>query len=124
MKKTILLLIVTITLIISVACENKPTKSNQVSGYSGLNAEIVEINSELDGFVVKSLDENSVLGEKCYIGLSHDDVYYIYADNETAETIFLIYDDFVVGDVITIDTNSVENNYALASKIQLLTQRK
>ncbi|WP_312635660.1 hypothetical protein [Oscillibacter sp.] len=92
--------------------------------YGGLNAEILEKNTELKGFVVKSLDEDGILGEKCYIGLENENIYYLYVNNETGEIKDLSYEDFVVGDEITVDVKSVENRYALASRIQLLTQRK
>lgn len=92
--------------------------------HDGVNAEILEINTALKGFIVKSLDEDSILGEKCYISCENDDVYYIYADNETGETEDLSYNDFIVGDEITVDVKSVENNYSLTSRVQLITQRK
>lgn len=92
--------------------------------HMGLNAEILEINTELKGFVVKSLDKDSILGEKCYISCESDDVYYIYVDNETGEIKDLSYNDFRVGDVITVDVKSVENGYSLTSRVQLLNQRK
>ena len=51
-------------------------------------------------------------------------MYYIYVDNETGETEDLTYEDFKVGDEITVDVESVENNYSLTSRVQLLTQRR
>lgn len=98
--------------------------TNKQVSYVGVNAEILEIDYELKGFVVKSLDDNSILGEKCYISCEAPDIYYIYADNNTGKTQDLTYGDFVVGDQITVDVKSVENEFALASRIQLLTQRK
>lgn len=89
----------------------------------GVNAEILEINKELKGFVVKSLDEDSVLGEKCYISCENPEVYFIYVDYDTREVQNLTYDDFVVGDEITVDVKSVEKKYALTYRVQLLTQR-
>lgn len=77
--------------------------------YIGVNAEILEINTELKGFVVKSLDENSILGEKCYISCENPEMYFIYADNDTREVQNLTYEDFLVGDEITVDIKSVEN---------------
>ncbi len=117
--KKIAYLALTLTLMITLVACNQ----NEVTGYVGLNAEIVSINSELKGFTVKSLDHNSVLGDKCYINLEGDNVYYIYADNQTLETQDLEYSDFMVGDAITIDTAKVEHKCALARRIQLITQR-
>lgn len=118
MRKLLVILALTIMGFSISACGTKE------SGYVGLNAEILEINTELKGFVVKSLDKNSVLGSKCYISCESDDIYYIYADNETGETQDLSYDDFIVGDEITVDIKSVENNYSMTSRVQLITQRK
>ena len=99
--------------------------SSDVQSYAGLNAEIVAINSELNGFTIKSLDDDSILGEKCYINLESDDVNYIYVDYETEELQDLQYSDFVVGDVITIDvdTNGIQNRSVVPKQIQLSTQR-
>lgn len=91
------------------------TCGTKESGYIGVNAEILEINIELKGFVVRSLDKNSVLGSKCYISCESDDIYYIYADNKTGETQDLSYADFIVGDEVTVDVKSVENNYSMTS---------
>ncbi len=90
----------------------------------GVNAEILEISGELNGFVVKGLDDNSILGEKCYINCESPDIYFLYANNGNGEIIDLKFDDFIVGDKITVDIKSVENKYALTSRVQLLTQRK
>ena len=116
MKKIIGLVITLILLTALVSCNQKNGTS-----YVGLNAEIIAINSELRGFTVKG--DGTVLGEKCYINLEGDDIYYIYADNETGETQYLEYSDFIEGDIITVDTDTVENKCALATRIQLLTQR-
>ncbi len=98
-------------------------KTNDVF-YMGVNAEILEISGEVHGFVVKGLDDNSILGEKCYINCEAPDTYFVYVDNDTGKTIDLNFDDFIVGDKITVDIQSVENKYALTSRVQLLTQRK
>ena len=98
---------------------------NDVQSYAGLNAEIISINSELNGFTIQSLDADSILGEKCYINLESDEIVYIYAENETGDTQFLEYDDFIVGDVITIDidTNGIQNKSVVPEQIRLVTQR-
>jgi len=49
---------------------------------------------------------------------------YVYTDNETGELQDLSYDDFVVGDKITVDIKSVENTCCITSRVQLITQRK
>ena len=117
MKKILSLFIMLTLIMIIVGC-----KQNSDESYIGLNAEIININSDLKGFTVKVMDDNE-LGEKCYINLENEDVYFIYANNETNETQDLEYSDFVVGDIITIDTDKVENKSALAKRIQLITQR-
>ena len=116
MKK---LLLVPIIIGFMAGCNN----SNSHSSYSGVNAEILEINQSIQGMVVKGIDENSVLGESCYINCESEEVYFIFADNSTGDTLDLSFDDFVVGDIITVDVNTVENSHALTSRVQLLTQQ-
>ncbi len=120
MKKILSLVLALALTMIITACAN-----NDVQSYAGLNAEIIAINSELNGFTIKSLDDNSILGEECYINLESDDIVYIYTENETGDTEFLKYDDFVIGDVITIDVNAneVQNKSVVPEQIQLITQR-
>lgn len=118
MRKLAVLLFLAIAALGFSACGAKETAR------VGVNAEILEINTELKGFVVKSLDENSVLGHRCYINCESYDMYYVYADNETGELQDLSYDDFVVGDKITVDIKSVENTCCISSRVQLITQRK
>lgn len=100
------------------------TSNTIPSSFMGVNAEILEITNELQGFVVKGLDNDSILGEKCYINCESSDIYFIYADNESEEVKELQYTDFEVGDKITVDIKGVENKYALTLRVQLLTQRK
>lgn len=109
-----------IVLLLSMtACGN-----NKDVTYVGVNAEILEISKVVKGIVVKGLDDNSILGEKCYINCESPDVYFIYVDNISGKTTDLQFEDLVVGDKITVDVKSVENEYALTSRVQLLTQRK
>ena len=119
MKRKLVSTVILLSLIVGLTACGMSKKTTNM----GVNAEILEINSELKGFVVKSLDDNSILGEKCYISCENPEVYYIYSDNKSGETQDLTYEDFVVGDHITVDIQSVENSYTLTSRVQLLTQR-
>lgn len=119
MKKILLIMFSVILLLSATACGN-----NKEVTYIGVNAEILEISKEVKGFIVKSIDDDSILGGKCYINCEDSDTYFIYANNETGETIDLKFEDFMVGDIITVDVKTVENKYALTSRVQLLTQRK
>jgi len=118
--KRVLFLSIAIALFITglAACSN-----DKEAAHIGVNAEILEINTELKGFVVKSLDKNSILGDKCYVSCENPEIYYIHADNQTKEVQTLAYEDFAVGDEITVDVESVENKYTLTYRVQLLTQR-
>ncbi|WP_326909813.1 hypothetical protein [Sedimentibacter sp. MB31-C6] len=49
--------------------------------------------------------------------------YFIYVDNTSGEVTDIEFEDLVVGDKITVDVKSVENSYAMTSRVQLLTQR-
>ncbi len=118
MKKALVIIATLVCIIFTMsACGSKEVT------HVGVNAEILEINTELKGFVVKSLDDDSILGEKCYVSCESEELYYLYVDYDTSEITDLSYSDFTVGDHITVDVISVENKYTVTSRIQLLTQR-
>lgn len=98
--------------------------SNDVETLHVVNAEILEISNFVKGMVVKGLDNNSILGDKCYINCENPEVYFIYVDYDTGEVTDIEFEDLKVGDRITVDVKSVENKYALAYRVQLLTQRR
>ncbi|GAA0720074.1 hypothetical protein GCM10008905_08890 [Clostridium malenominatum] len=119
MKRVLLMIMLIILLFSITACSN-----NKDITYVGVNAEILEISNVIKGIVVKGLDNNSILGEECYVNCEGPDVYFIYVDNTSSEVADIQFEDLVVGDKITVDVKSVENKYALTSRVQLLTQRK
>ena len=118
MKKTLIVMIFIIGLSLT-ACTNKEEIT-----HVGVNAQIIEISKEVKGMVVKFLDDEENLTEKCYINCEDPETYFIYVDNKTNKTINLSFDELKVGDKITVDIKSIENKYALTSRVQLLTQRK
>lgn len=122
MKRILCVLSLIILLAISSAC-SKPDDIIP-EGYVGVNAEILEVNDFVKGFTVKSLDANSILGEKFYVNCEGPDIYFIYVNNETGEVSDITYSDFLVGDEISIDFKSMENKYTLAKRVQLETQRR
>lgn len=117
--KKILIVFISIIFISLVGCSNKEEVT-----HVGVNAQILEISSEVKGMVVKPLDEQSILGEKCYINCENEDTYFIYVDDKTEEITDLSFDELKVGDKITVDVNTVENKCTLTSRVQLLTERK
>lgn len=98
--------------------------SNDDVTHVGVNAEILEISNVVKGIVVKGLDNNSILGDECYINCESPEVYFLYVENTSGEVTDIQFEDLVVGDKITIGVKSVENKYALTSRVQLLTQRR
>ncbi len=118
MKKVLLMLLV-ILFPLMTACSN-----NEDVNHIGVNAEILEISNVVKGMVVKALDNNSVLGDECYINCENPEVYFLYVDNTSEEVTEIQFEDLAVGDKITVDVKSVENKYALTSRVQLLTQRR
>lgn len=119
MKKTFLIVIAFVLLISITAC----CKNEDIT-HMGVNAEILEISSQVKGMVVKGLDNNSMLDEKCYINCENPDTYFIYVDNNTGEIRNLSFTDLSVGDKITVDIKKVEDKYALTLRVQLLEQVK
>ena len=101
----------------------KRDKENMIHG---VKAEILFINPELKGFVVKGLEEEGVLGEKCYIGLENDEITFLYCDFETEECQEISYEDFFVGATISmnIDADLVKDSYVVPESVQLITQKE
>lgn len=119
MKKVFSIIIALALLISITACGKKEDITHM-----GVNAEILEISSEVKGMVVKGLDNNSMLGEKTYINCENPETYFIYVDNNTGEVRDLSFTDLFVGDIITVDIKKVEDNYASTSRVQLLERAK
>ncbi len=119
MKRVISIVAALVLLISIIACG----KEEDII-HMGVNAEILEISKQVKGMVVKGLDNNSMLGEKCYINCENPDTYFIYVDNNTGEISNLSFTDLSVGDIITVDIKKVEYNYALTSRVQLLERVK
>ncbi len=117
MKKIVLLLLA-LPLLVLTACGSN---TEEIS-YVGVNAEIIEISSVLDGVVVKGLDQDSILGEECYISFENPETYFLHVDYSTGEVTDIQFKDLAVGDSISIDVKTVENKYALATRAQLLNQ--
>ena len=116
MKKVSSILLVGLLLLIT-ACGEK-----EEVAYVGVNAEIIEISDVVNGMVVKPLDQTGILGDETYINCESSETYFIHVDFSTGEVTDLRFEDLAVGDQITIDIKSVENKYALTSRVQLLNQ--
>ncbi len=112
-------MLILILLLLTTAC----SKDEDVI-HVGVNAEILEISNYLKGMVVKGLDKDSILGDVCYINCESPEVYFIYVDFTTGEVTDIQFEDLAVGDRITVDVRTVENKYALTSRVQLITQRR
>jgi outer membrane lipoprotein-sorting protein len=126
MKKILLLLISILILLIVTGCSDNKNDvvENEIDGYNGVSAEILEITYEVKGMVVKGLGNSNILDldEKCYVNC--ESAYFVYVNNETLEVTEINFDDFIVGDEITFDIELIENKYTVAFRIQLSTQRK
>ena len=72
--------------------------------------------------VVKGLDNNSILGERCYINWENKQTYFIEVVN--GEPVNITFNDLSVGDMITVDINEAEDKYASTSRVQLLERTK
>lgn len=117
--KKILIVIISVIALSLTACTNKKEVI-----YVGVNEQIIELSKEVKGMVVEFSDNEDKLTEKCYINCEDLETYFIYVDNKNGKTTDLSFDELKVGDKITVDIKSIENKYALTSRVQLLTQRK
>jgi hypothetical protein len=117
MKRLIGIIVIMAALLSVSACNSKET-----TVYNGVNAEILELSTQVKGMVVKGLDDNSMLGEGCYINCENEKTYFVEVVN--GEPVNIKFEDFSVGDKITVDIEKVEDKYASTSQIQLLKRAK
>ncbi len=94
----------------------------------GVNAVILEINTDLQQLTARGTDTNSILGETCVISCSSADLIYCNYENGDVQTIS--FNDLLVGDDITLNVRESEIQLFKTStdpltidQIQLATQR-
>lgn len=112
MKKLVILMV-----IVSVFCFLTDCGKKDEPMHLGVNAEILEINKQVKGIVVKSLDTDSVLGDKCYVNCENQDTKFIEVIN--GEVLHIKFSDLSVGDRITVDVGKVEDKYTATKHLQL-----
>jgi hypothetical protein len=120
MKRLFGVIVILVVLLSICACNNN---NNKIPiSYIGVNAEILELSNQVKGMVVKGLDNDSILGEKCYINCENKQTYFIEVIN--GEPANIAFKDLSVGDTITVDIEKVEDKYASTSRVQLLERTK
>ncbi len=94
----------------------------------GVNAVILEINTDRQQLTVRGTDENSILGETCVISCIYADLIYCNYENGDVQTIS--FNDLLVGDNITVNVRESEIRLFKTStdplkidQLQLATQR-
>lgn len=117
LKRLLLFITLIVLLLANVGCDEA-----RVS-YVGVNAKILEISKEINGMVVQWLDTDCNVGEKCYINCENEKVQFMFYDYTSDELVFINFQNFMVGDEITVDFILISKNDVLVSRIQLLTQR-
>ena len=96
----------------------------------GINAEIVDIDTDNQVVYVADYGEEKVFGMKCAIDCQKliEDQEIIYVDYDTEKVSLIQFSDLVVGDKVTINVyesqlNSVSDDTFEVEQIQLATQR-
>ncbi|MTI65050.1 MAG: hypothetical protein FH753_00410 [Firmicutes bacterium] len=117
MKKTISIILCLIFILSLSACENKDGIS-----HLGVNAEILEIFPVEEGMLVKALDKDSVLGDKYYVNCNDIKTYFIEVID--SEPIDITFEDFSVGDRITINITKFEDKKDEILNLQLKERKK
>ena len=127
MKKRKFLIVMTITVICLALSGCKEENVEHL----GLNAEIIEIDSENQMLSVKDLDDAGVFGDKCAIdcseAIAQDKI--LYCNYETDEVKEISFSDLQLGDeiILNIDQTELEQigkgEAIKANQIQLGTQR-
>ncbi len=129
MKKIIVFLLLVFLL---TACGPQQQSAEAEVEFWGLNAEVVEIDTENSILYVKGLDADSALGERCALdcatALENGRVFYVKYDSDEAARVLSL-SDLLVGDDVTISMtdseveNAKANGSAVALQVQLGTQR-
>ena len=91
--------------------------------YVVANAEILEIDEDNKMFLVKGIDENSILGDKSQVFTEGAE----YIELIEGEVISLDFQDFSVGDRITVDIVDVAESYPTQTsteKVQMIDRAK
>ncbi len=87
--------------------------------HMGVNAEILEIFKQEKIILVKGLDKNSILGDKCYVNC--ENAYFIEVID--GEAIDIRFNDFAIEDKITVDVTEVLETYTSSTsteRVQLI----
>ena len=124
MKKMIALFLLIVCVLALSACKQEDVL------YLGINAEIIEIDTDNQVVYVVDYGEDEVFGARCAIDckelIKNQEI--IYVDYNTHEVLEIQFADLVVGDKITINAyesrlNCVADGKITVEQIQLATQR-
>ena len=117
MKKVLTVTLCLIFILSLSACGNKDGIS-----HLGVNAEILEVFGDEKGLLVKALDENSVLGDKYYVNCNNTKTYFIKVID--SKPIDIKFEDFSVGDKITVNIKKFQDKQDEILNLQLMTQKE
>ncbi len=114
-------LIVTVIIVIGVALgliTNR--KEEEVPGFAGVNAIILEIDREHQTMMVEGIDENSVIGDKCFLTWEENSLLTLTPNNEPK---FITLDDYSVGDYVVLFIGAVQETYPTSAKATTIQLR-
>lgn len=127
MKKIIDLVLVIVCVLTLSACNQKENKDIL---HLGINAEIVEIDTDNQIVYIVDFGEEKVFGARCGIDCKQliMDQAILYVDYDTGEVSFIQFADLAVGDKVTINAYesqlaSINDGMIEVEQIQLATQR-
>lgn len=123
-----------IAVVLSLVCVLTLSACNQEDNedilHLGINAEIVEIDTEKQIVYIVDYGEEKVFGVKCAIDCKEliADQEIIYVDYNTEKVSLIQFSDLAVGDMVTINAyesqlNGVADGMIEVEQIQLATQR-
>ena len=127
MKRIIALALVIVCILALSACNQK---ENEDILHLGINAEIVEIDTDHQMVYVVDFGEEKVFGARCGIDCEQliVDQEILYVDYDTEEVELIQFADLAVGDKVTINAyesqlSSITDGVIEVEQIQLATQR-
>ncbi|MBQ9990361.1 MAG: hypothetical protein IJP31_05390 [Lachnospiraceae bacterium] len=128
MKKTVATLVLIIICFCGLVACNQEDREDIL--HLGINAEIIEIDTDNQIVYVTDFGEGKVFGEKCAIDCKKliEDQEILYVDYDTEEVSLIQFTDLTVGDKVTINAyesqlNCITDGMIEVEQIQLSTQR-
>ncbi|MGL4790937.1 MAG: hypothetical protein ACRCW1_05950 [Anaerotignaceae bacterium] len=115
-KDFYLMLVATIVLMVfTVGFTSNPKENNR--DIAGINAIILEMDKENETMLVEGIDQNSPIGDKCFVNWSNADLQEVDTEGNLE---FISIDKFNVGDYIVLFTGGIKESYPTRTSANII----